>query len=181
MLYAGGLGVEPAGPGRKVRTGMELFRTYGLGVEHADIGRPSLGQTATALEPVEPGRNIGQLVDRVLETDKPAVTSAGTEKGGGTGEGVDHVEMGTGIRPPDHHPLVLPDLGTQLPTVLVITRNEWRERGPQVLVDRKVAEYLEGGLATLGGHLAQLAPGQFLVGGLEGLGDGHVLPIGQKP
>ena len=49
MLYTRGLGIKTTGTAWKVGAGVNLLRSDCLGIKHADIGDPPLGQTPAAL------------------------------------------------------------------------------------------------------------------------------------
>ena len=78
-------------------------------VEDDEVRVPALLEAAPLAQAVETRGLVGQAGDRLLDREQPAIPGVG-EQHGREREGVDHVEMGPGVRGADQRPRIAPEL-----------------------------------------------------------------------
>ncbi len=129
--------------------------------------------------PNSDGRGGGHQAHGLLEPEQlPAAQAVGQERG--RVRGAAHpVEVRAGVGTTDQHPVVLPDLGPQLPRVGVVVGRRRPEHRAEVVRDHDVEERVERLHAALGRDVADRPAAQALVLRRVGVADHVAAPPGE--
>ena len=141
---------------------------------------PSLLQATALDQSVDPGRDRGELPNRFFHADHLLFSHPIAQHLGREREGVDHVEMCTGIRCTDDAAIVLPELATKLPGLGIVSKRGRHEVRLQIVRNRDLDHGVEGRLAEFLRDISDRAASVFLGLGRESLVDDQVRPVGQE-
>ena len=80
VLDAVGVRVQPCRAGRQIVSRVNRAGADARLVEDDDVGVPALGQATALGDAVEPRGNVGELMDRFLESEETALPNPGRQQ-----------------------------------------------------------------------------------------------------
>ena len=144
---AGGLTPEPLRVAGEIEHQLDVGGPDRLGIEHDDVGMPTLGDPASLGEAEQAGRYVGEVTNGVLHRRELTAAQTVGQPGGGVRRSGHAIEMGAGVRTADHHVGVFPRLGPETPRLGVVVGRQRPPDGLEVVVEGDLDHRVEGPLA----------------------------------